>query len=264
MKRLLVLLTKRRGDRRWDVLIRAAGTVALLGIPTVVIFPRLVPLVWLAVLAIPANSPLSPILPTAFEPLIMEAAKYEKAIWVTLVALTTYLYMEYLNWRLYSWVLNREVFARFKEHRWVRKSTRQFARSPFATVVFFAVSPLPFWVIRIVAIYHHYPLRSFMGATAIGRFPRLFAYAWLGELLRIPTVVLLGVIFGTAAVIIVYRLARGKRVLADTVLDDRQEVAVEERVEPAPLRTAPSMGRQPEQLPHGAVTTRKNPPVSPD
>ena len=209
------LLSKQRGDRGWDLLIRATGLVALLGIPILILFPRLVPLVWLAVLAVPANSPLSPLLPTAFEPLIMEAAKYERALWVTLVALGAYMYMEYLNWRFYGWVINWHRFGALRERRWVRHSVAWFARAPFTTVVVFAFTPLPFWVARLLALLHRYPIRRFMAATALGRLPRLYLYAWLGGLLRVPTVILVALIFGTSALVIVGRLLRGKRLLAE-------------------------------------------------
>ncbi len=213
-------LTNRRGDRRWDYFIRTTGVVALLGIPIVIVFPRLVTLVWLAVLGLPANGPLGPIFPTAFEPLIMEAAKHEHVLWVTLVALAVYMYMEYLNWYIYSWVLNFAFLAQLRERKWVRTSINYFRHAPFGTVVFFAITPLPFWVVRAIAILDRYPLGQFMSATAIGRFPRLFLYAWLGELLQVPAVILLAAIFGTAAAIIVYRLAHGTRLLADTAFDE--------------------------------------------
>lgn len=214
---LFAFFLKRRGDRRWDVVIRATGTAGLLGLPVVLMVPRSVPLVWLAVLGIPANSPLSPVVPAAFEPLIMEAAKHAAVLPVTLVALGTYLYMEYLNWHVYSWVLSRRPFARVREKGWVGWSLDRFARAPFATVVFFAVTPVPFWAVRSLAILTGYPLFRFMSATAVGRLPRLWFYAWLGAALRVPAVILLGVIVGTAAVVIVGRLVEGKPVLAEAV-----------------------------------------------
>lgn len=209
------------------MLVRATAAVALLGIPTVIAFPRLVPLVWLAVVSIPTNSPLGPILPTAFEPVIMEAAKYERPIWVTLVALACYMYMEYLNWHAYAWVLSWERFAPLRSRPWVRRGVRYFARSPFATVVFFAFTPFPFWVARCLAILHRYSLPRFMWATAVGRFPRLFLYAWIGEKLRVPSVILVAVVLLGAAAVIIPRLARGQRVLADTVLDHGPATKIE-------------------------------------
>ncbi len=223
--------TKRRGggEKRWDLMIRSAGVAALMGIPIIIVYPRAIPLVWLAVLSIPANSPLSPIIPAAFEPLIMEAAKYEKAILVTLVALCAYMYMEYINWHAYAWVLGRKALKGLREHRWIQRSLKYFAFAPFGTVIFFAFTPMPFWAIRTLAIIDGYPVRTFMTATAIGRFPRLFAYAWLGSIFRIPTLVLVGVIFGTAAFVIAYKLLHGKKLLSDTVIDGADEQIEDER-----------------------------------
>jgi uncharacterized membrane protein YdjX (TVP38/TMEM64 family) len=180
-------------------------------------------LVWLAVFAVPANSPLSPVIPAGFEPLIIEAAKHAPVLSVTLVALGAYMYMEYLNWHVYAWVLGTKVFGGVREHRWVRRGIDWFARAPFWTVIFFAVTPLPFWAIRSVAILGAYSLARFMAATAIGRFPRILFYAWVGAVFRIPTWILIAVIVGTAAAVIVPRLVRHQRVLADPVLDGEED-----------------------------------------
>ena len=150
-------------------------------------------------------------MPAALEPLVMEAAKYEKAIWVTLVALTTYVYMEYLNWHIYRWVLDRDLLSRFRDHRRVRTAVRYFARYPFTTTVVGAATPFPCWVIRVLAVLHGYPLRPYLIAIAIGRFPRIYLYAWLGGVLRIPTVVLLAVVVGSTAVVLVHRLVSRRR-----------------------------------------------------
>jgi membrane protein YqaA with SNARE-associated domain len=211
-----VLVTP-RGDPRWDVCLRAAGVFALLGIPILLLVPKSAPLVWLAVLSIPANSPLSPLLPTAFEPLIMEAAKYAPFVWVTLVATAAYMYMEYVNWRVYAWVLNWERLAGFRARRSVQWGIRNFARSPFWTVVVFAFTPLPFWAGRVLAILHRYPLRRFMAATLVGRLPRFLFYAWFGDRVHVPTLVLVALIVGPFAFVIVSRLLRGVPLLGESV-----------------------------------------------
>lgn len=216
--------------------LRSAAAFGALGIPALILFPDSAPLVWLAVLSIPANSPLSPILPTAFEPLIMEAAKY-RAVWaVTLVATAGYMYMEYVNWRVYAWVLNWDRLAAFRERPSVRWGVRNFGRWPFWTVVAFAFTPLPFWAGRVLAILHRYPLHRFMAATLLGRLPRFFLYAWLGEMVHIPTPLLVAVIFGSATVVIVSRWVRGIPILAGTppaaVLPPETAVAARERTDP--------------------------------
>jgi uncharacterized membrane protein YdjX (TVP38/TMEM64 family) len=216
LRRTWRFLVQPRGDRRWDLFLRATGAAALLGIPIVLLVPGSVTLVWLAILSLPANSPLSPILPTAFEPLIMEAAKWERVWAVTLVATAGYMYMEYVNWHVYRWVLGWDRLAGLRKRPSVRWGIDYFGRSPFWTVTIFAITPLPFWVARSLAILHRYSLRRFMLATLVGRVPRILFYAWFGELLRVPTVFLVGLIFGSAAIVIASRLARGVPLLAET------------------------------------------------
>lgn len=201
-------LVKPRGSREWDLVLRSTGVIALVGIPLALLFPRLVPLIWLAVVSLPASGPLGPVMPAALEPLVMEAAKYEKAIWVTLVALSTYVYMEFLNWHIYRWVLNREMLTPLRNDRRVQAAVRYFAKYPFWTTVVGAATPFPCWVIRILAVLHKYPLRPYLVATGIGRFPRIYLYAWLGAWLRVPTWLLVGVIIGSTAAVLIWRFVK--------------------------------------------------------
>jgi membrane protein YqaA with SNARE-associated domain len=188
---------RRFGDRHWDLILRVTGAVGLCGIALVLLVPGSAVLVWLAVVSLPANGPLSPLIPAAFEPLIMEAAKYEHPLSVTAVALAAYMLSEYVNWRLYAWALSRERLAGVASGRWVRWGIERFARAPFTTIIVFAFTPLPFWVARCLAILDRYPLGRFMAATAMGRFPRILLYAWLGAVLQVPTVALAAVLIGS-------------------------------------------------------------------
>jgi uncharacterized membrane protein YdjX (TVP38/TMEM64 family) len=219
LRKIIRSLLKPRGDRRWDILIRATGAIALIGIPIVLYFPQAMPLVWLAIASVPANSPLSPLTPVAFEPLIMEAAKYAAPIAVTCVALSVYMYMEYLNFHLYRWVLNRERLKGLRQKSAVRKSVGYFARAPFVTIVVFAFTPLPFWVARILCIYDGYSVPRFMFATTLGRLPRIYLYAWLGAALSLPTVLLASTAVGATLIVVAWRLYRRRPLLHDSLLD---------------------------------------------
>ncbi|HEU5169694.1 MAG TPA: hypothetical protein VFU46_04105 [Gemmatimonadales bacterium] len=197
-----------RGDRRWDLILRATGVAGLAGIALVLLVPRSAVLVWFAVMSLPANGPLSPLIPAAFEPLIMEAAKFEPALRVSIVGLVAYMFTEYLNLQLYAWAMGWERFQRVRGARWVEWGVARFARAPFTTVVIFAFTPLPFWVARCLAILGRYPMGRYLGATAVGRFPRILLYAWLGAVLQLQTVVLVGVVVGTTALAFAWRFAR--------------------------------------------------------
>jgi uncharacterized membrane protein YdjX (TVP38/TMEM64 family) len=220
---LVPFLLRRRGDRRWDAVLWGTGVVGLLGIPIVLYVEPGIPLVWFSLLSIVANSPLSPIFPASFEPLIMEASKYSPAIAVTLVGLAVYMYTEYFNWYIYAWVLGRKRLEKFRTHRQVKRFVEYFSRRPVATVIIFAFTPLPFWVARILAILHGMPVRRFMVATAIGRFPRIFFYAWIGDRLQLSGILLLGIAIGAGVVVILIKLAQRRPVLEDTVIDSADE-----------------------------------------
>lgn len=232
LRRIARFCVKPRGDRRWDVFLRGTALIALIGIPLVVFFPESTPLVWFAVVAVPVNSPLSPLTPVAFEPLIMEAAKHSPAIHVTIVGLAMFMYTEYLNYYIYKWVLDRQRFAKVREHRLVKRATLHFARAPWVVSFVFALTPLPGWVVRILAIYHGYSVPRYMVATAVGRAPQIFFYAVIGELLNVPAVALGGLAVGATVVVIAIRLAKRERLLHDEVLD--ADIGASE-VQPEPL-----------------------------
>jgi membrane protein YqaA with SNARE-associated domain len=212
-------VTRTRGDYRWDLFLRATALAGAILIPIALLFPESIPLVWLAVVGVPANGPLSPILPTLWDPLIIEAGKHAPALAVTMVALGVYMYMEFVNWHIYAWVITWKRLAAVRQSRAVRWGVDRFGRAPGTTVVFFAVTPMPFWVVRCLALLRGYPIGRFMVATAIGRFPRFFMYAWLGSTLSVPTWALVVVIVGGAVVAISSRLLKREPMLADGLVD---------------------------------------------
>ncbi len=236
LRRLGRALLVPRGDRRWDLFLRATCAVVLLAIPVLHFFPDSGLLVGYAIASVVTNSPLSPVVPVAFEPLIMEAAKYTSILNVTVIGLVAYMYTEYLNWHLYRWVLDRKRLATLRKKPWVERSVASFARAPFLTTVVFAFTPLPFWVSRILAIYQRYPFWHFMAATAVGRAPRILLYAWLGAALNVPTVLLASAAVGATLLVVAIRLARRQPVLEDAALDTRASDSPA-AASPAPSKT---------------------------
>ena len=134
---------------------------------------------WLAIVGIPANSPLSPILPTAFDPLIIEIGKYAPAFTVTCVATGVYMYTEFLNWHIYAWVLSWERLDGFRENRWGLADSRRRRSRPSSSL----------------------PQRRSPSA------------------LSIPTYLIIAVIVLGAMVAIGARIARGQAILGDVVID---------------------------------------------
>lgn len=203
----------------WSAFLWATALVGLAGIPLVIYFPSTIPLVWLWVVGIPANSPIAPLFPTAFEPLMMEAVKYQPVLTVALVANGSFVYMEFINWHTFAWVLHWNSLERLRKNRWVRWGLKHYSRAPLLTVFMFATTPLPFWVARSLAILHKTPFWPYMAVMAVGRFPRLLIYAWIGSVLLPPTWLLISLALGTGLILIGWRLIRRQRLLQDSVLD---------------------------------------------
>lgn len=218
MKRIWVFLTKPRGNPYWRVFLLATGIVGIVGIPLALYFPSTVPLVWLWLVGIPANSPVAPLFPTAFEPLMMEVVKYQPVLTVAIVATAIFVYMEFVNWYVFQWVLSWEKLDAVRGHRWVRWGVKHYSKAPLRTVFVFAATPIPFWVVRALAILHKTPFTPYVIVMAFGRFPRLLLYAWLGSQIQLPSIVLISLAFGTGVLLIAWRLIRRQRVLGDSVL----------------------------------------------
>jgi len=95
---------------------------------------------------------------------------------------------------------------------WRRRSVRwsidAFRRAPFWTTVLVIFSPIPDSAVRILAPLGGYPMARFLGAIALGRFPRLLLIAGFGVLVPIPTPVLL---VASIAILAVGVGGRGRR-----------------------------------------------------
>lgn len=231
-------LVRRRTPSYWRPFLWATTVVGLVGIPLVILYPSTVPLVWLWVVGIPANSPIAPLFPTAFEPLMMEAVKYQSVMTVTLVAVGSFVYMEFINWYVFRWILSWEKLHALKDKRWVNWALRHFSQAPYFMVFFFAATPIPFWIVRALAILHKLSLSRYMVVMALGRFPRLLLYAWIGSRIHIPTFVLIGMALGTGLVLIAWRLMRGEPVLKGTILHAETGETKTSPAPPAPAESA--------------------------
>jgi uncharacterized membrane protein YdjX (TVP38/TMEM64 family) len=207
-------------DVRWTIMLRSLGIASLACLPLVIFVPESTALVAFGLLSLPINGPLSPLLPTAWEPLIIQTTEYYHPVVVATVGFFVYMYMEYINFYVYRWVLSRRRLAALQQKPAVQRAVALFGRRPFLTVFIFALTPLPFWAGRVLAIWHKYPLRPFMLATALGRYPRILAYAWIGNLLDLPGWLLLLVGAGIPLILITLKLARRKQLMDDPVVDD--------------------------------------------
>ena len=142
-------------------------------------------------LAVLVHGPLSPFLPTAFEATLLYYARFHPAWLLALGGTAAASLAEAVNYRLVSWAAAQPKLVALSTGKVARWSIAAFLRAPFWTTVLVIFSPLPDSAVRILAPLGKYPLPMFLGAVALGRFPRLLLIAGSGALLRIPLLWLL-------------------------------------------------------------------------
>jgi membrane protein YqaA with SNARE-associated domain len=142
-------------------------------------------------LAALVHGPLSPFLPTAFEATLLYYARFYPAWLLALVGTVGASLAEAVNYRLVDWAAALPKLAALRTGKAARWSIAAFLRAPFWTTVLVIFSPIPDTAVRILAPLGKYPLPRFLGAVALGRFPRLLIIAGSGALVRIPLSLLL-------------------------------------------------------------------------
>jgi len=174
--------------------VRGTGLIALLAIPAVLLLPvDFGGLVGFVLVSMWVNGPLGIFLPATYEPILMLFGEIYPPVLVGLLGIFGVLYVEYLNYHLYSKLLHSESLRVVRESRPVARALRIFERAPFFTIWLHSWSPLPYWVVRILAPIGRYPPRRYLLATFLGRFPRLWFFAALGAWLHVDVRILAAV-----------------------------------------------------------------------
>jgi hypothetical protein len=169
----------------WDSLLWASAAVAAFGIVLESFVPPASELAVLFSLALLANGPFSMFLPATVEPMVMVFARLYPWALVAAVATLSAVLAEYADYRIFTGILMSQRLERMRESRVARLVVWMFAKSPFLAVMMGALTPLPFWLVRISAVLAGYPVSRFLVATALGRFPRFLAYAALASVLPV-------------------------------------------------------------------------------
>jgi len=195
------LFVTRHGNLSWDGVVRGTGVLAALAIPGVLLLPAgFGGLVGFVLVTVWVNGPLGIFLPATYEPILMLFGRVYHPLSVSTLGIVGVLYVEYLNYHLYAGLLRLEALRAVRQSRTVRRIVRLFARAPFFTIWLCSWSPLPYWAVRLLGPMVRYPVRRYLTATFLGRFPRLWFFAALGTWWHVDTSVLLLITFGSIAV----------------------------------------------------------------
>jgi uncharacterized membrane protein YdjX (TVP38/TMEM64 family) len=146
------------------------------------------------------HGPLSPLLPAAYEPVLLAYGQLFPPLLITAVGALFSTGVEYLNYHLYRKLLRCDAFNKVLRNKSACRVVKPFYRYPFLTIWFCVLSPLPDWAARILASHSGYPVGRYLAAVLLARLPRFWLLTALGLHLhlRTDTLVAIGVVSALA------------------------------------------------------------------
>lgn len=152
----------------------------------------------LALISAWCHGPASPLLPAAFEPVLMGYGRLYPPLIVALVGTLASLIAEAGNYAGYGWLLHTSRLRRVREVS--GNVTRMFGRRPFLACLLVASTPVPDWSVRILGALTRYPARRYLAAFALGRLPKFWLLATVGQALQLSRGALLALVLGSILV----------------------------------------------------------------
>jgi membrane protein YqaA with SNARE-associated domain len=210
MRRLFLL----RLNRWWRAFLLALAAYAVIGVVVLALVPDLAGVFLLGAYCIPANS----IVPVPHEPAMLYFAKYYAPFWCALAGTLGSLIASFADYALVGAAMKHRALRSTRESRLFQWSTRWMKRFPFAITVLFSFVPLPISIVRILAPAVEFPLRRYLLAQIVGRFPRFYILAWIGHTLMIPTWAIIGL-----GIVLLMSFLIGARAIDDEIEDEDDE-----------------------------------------
>lgn len=192
-------LRKLRLTHRWRAFVIALAVYAALGTAVMLFATDLAGLFLLGLYNIPANS----VIPVPHEPGILYFAKFYDPVEIAVAATMGSVIVSFADYALIEAAMRHPRVKGASEARLFRWAVRWMTRWPFFIIVVFSMIPvLPIAVVRALAPASGYPLKRYIGAQIVGRFPRFLMLAWVGQQFMIPTWIL--VVFTLALLVLMY------------------------------------------------------------
>ncbi len=170
----------------WRAFFIGLCVMALVGVTVVALVPSFAGLFLLTLYCIPANS----VLPIPHEPGVLYFAQFYDPLWIAIAGTVASVIVSFADYAIVGAALRSPRFKGAQSSRLFQWSVRWMKRWPFIIVVLFSFTPLPMSVIRVLAPASKYPIHRYALAQIVGRMPRFYALAWLGQTVKFPSWIL--------------------------------------------------------------------------
>ncbi|MBN2364828.1 MAG: DedA family protein [Calditrichaeota bacterium] len=210
---------------RWKFVILSLMAAALTGMIVYRYAPAYTGLTLLFFYIIPSNS----FIPFPHEPAIIYYGKIFGPMVTTLTAAIPTVIACIIDYAVLTPVFSRTRLSRLKTTRIFQKTVSYFHKAPFLTNFMAALSPVPFYPVRVLSVASEYPLWKYIGSVMLGRIPRYYFLALFGAVLNIPNWIIL-LFFVSLILFPVYRRIGRKHRQDDLLGSD--EIILEEIMNP--------------------------------
>ncbi len=172
---------------RWKFVVLSLLIATMCGAVLYRISPQHLGLIFLFFYIIPSNS----FIPFPHEPAIIYYGKIFGPFLTTLTATIPTVIACIIDYAVLAPVFSRTRLSRIKTTSVYLKTVHYFHKAPFLTNFIAALSPLPFYPVRILSVASNYPLWKYTLSVVTGRIPRYYFLALFGAVLRIPNWIIL-------------------------------------------------------------------------
>jgi len=184
----------------WRRIVQVSAIAALLAALLIALAPGTTAMVTFGLLTLWCHGPLSPLLPAAYEPVLLGYGRVYPPVLLAVLGAFVSTTVEFANYHLYQKLLRVESVDRLLRRQETGRLTAPFYRRPFLTVWLCVLTPLPDWATRVLASYSGYSIRRYLSAVFLARVPRFWLLAALGFQLELGAGVLLWIVAGSVAV----------------------------------------------------------------
>ena len=179
-------------------------------------YPKFVGLVFLFFYIIPSNS----FIPFPHEPAIIYYGKIFGPLLTTLTAIILTILACIIDYAVLTPVFFRTRVSRMRDTRLYQKIIYYYDKAPFLTNFFAAISPVPFYPIRILSVSSAYPLWKYTTSVLLGRIPRYYFLALFGAIVNIPNWIILLFFFSLVSVPIYRKLSTRRKTSYGSMEDE--------------------------------------------
>ena len=140
------------------------------------------------------HGPFSPVLPGAYEPVLLAAGQHSPALGLALVGGVVATGAEWVNYHVYGGLVRSRVGMQLLGTRPAIRLRSWFERQPFLTTWFVIWTPAPDWAARLLAVHTRYSPARYLGAVFLARVPRFWVLATMGAMIRPSGWLLVGLV----------------------------------------------------------------------